>query len=591
MTICVVRPVHETPNSLVSFTAGRDCFLSSAPESIRMTGSGFDARMLASYWQDDVKKRGDYCELCECQELQRTIDCRGRGLAVPPKSFSESWFPRKLDLSNNPTLIFVGRNAFRSISNELEELILPTHLQYLSKDAVVDLHSQRLSTLRFGDAGSEGHQLKNAITKPDGSFGDVCCDRGTSVDLFYPGDGLTFCDMQFDKVGADAVYLPFIHYFQAATISTLRPSSDFMAEAAESPEHCAEYCQLLSGCKYFTYDARYGEAEHSCYLAVSPGLRPDFVCCEPTSYADLEQTRPGWTSGYPARTRHEIDNARVVIRQTPSAASEANEYEAQYEVSLGSIPFRGAVWVTPKLISSTTFDVDISPERVVLYDNTTVVTVYVKVKNPSTSERGASLAVSNIIESCDAAFEASSMDENTILINVEVPGESVIWSAGLVAGFVILFVGSLITMFFLNERRRKHSDLIWKVKTSELHFDDPPVVIGQGTFGVVLLAEYHGTQVAIKRVLPPKGPCSPTNSHKSLSSLPAEDCRLEHRADIENGAPKFHGGLMSRRTEKSSTTMSNDAMHRSLTRNFVQEIRSLSKLRHPNITTLMGKCA
>ena len=36
----------------------------------------------------------------------------------------------------------------------------------------------------------------------------------------------------------------------------------------------------------------------------------------------------------------------------------------------------------------------------------------------------------------------------------------------------------------------------------ELYFDDPVEVIGQGSFGVVLLAEYRGTKVAIKRVLP-----------------------------------------------------------------------------------------
>lgn len=35
----------------------------------------------------------------------------------------------------------------------------------------------------------------------------------------------------------------------------------------------------------------------------------------------------------------------------------------------------------------------------------------------------------------------------------------------------------------------------------ELHFDDPVEVIGQGSFGVVWLAEYRGTKVAIKRAV------------------------------------------------------------------------------------------
>lgn len=38
----------------------------------------------------------------------------------------------------------------------------------------------------------------------------------------------------------------------------------------------------------------------------------------------------------------------------------------------------------------------------------------------------------------------------------------------------------------------------------ELKFDDPPSILGRGTFGLVLLAEYRGTQVAVKRVIPPK---------------------------------------------------------------------------------------
>lgn len=39
----------------------------------------------------------------------------------------------------------------------------------------------------------------------------------------------------------------------------------------------------------------------------------------------------------------------------------------------------------------------------------------------------------------------------------------------------------------------------------EMKFNDPPVCIGLGTFGLVLLAEYEGTQVAVKRVIPPQG--------------------------------------------------------------------------------------
>ena len=41
------------------------------------------------------------------------------------------------------------------------------------------------------------------------------------------------------------------------------------------------------------------------------------------------------------------------------------------------------------------------------------------------------------------------------------------------------------------------------VTPRELHFAEPPEIIGQGGFGVVVLGQYRGTKVAVKRVLPP----------------------------------------------------------------------------------------
>jgi serine/threonine protein kinase len=50
--------------------------------------------------------------------------------------------------------------------------------------------------------------------------------------------------------------------------------------------------------------------------------------------------------------------------------------------------------------------------------------------------------------------------------------------------------------------RRKKNDEMWHVNPEELNFSHPVEVIGQGAFGVVLAAEYRGTRVAIKRVIP-----------------------------------------------------------------------------------------
>jgi hypothetical protein len=66
----------------------------------------------------------------------------------------------------------------------------------------------------------------------------------------------------------------------------------------------------------------------------------------------------------------------------------------------------------------------------------------------------------------------------------------------------------------LSYRRRKN-DEIWQVDPEELDLSYPVEVIGQGAFGVVLAAEYRGTKVAIKRVIPPD-----TAQIKQASSRP-----------------------------------------------------------------------
>jgi hypothetical protein len=78
------------------------------------------------------------------------------------------------------------------------------------------------------------------------------------------------------------------------------------------------------------------------------------------------------------------------------------------------------------------------------------------------------------------------------------------FDAGIFAAIVVSIVAVIIviiTYFYLQHRRAK-SDEVWQVKVEELHFGQKAEIIGQGSFGVVLLAEYRGTKVAIKRVLP-----------------------------------------------------------------------------------------
>ncbi|KAG7367710.1 adenylate and guanylate cyclase catalytic domain containing protein [Nitzschia inconspicua] len=66
---------------------------------------------------------------------------------------------------------------------------------------------------------------------------------------------------------------------------------------------------------------------------------------------------------------------------------------------------------------------------------------------------------------------------------------------------VFIFVG--FSVFLYLAYKKKQNDQVWRINVEELHFNEPPEVIGQGGFGVVVLGEYRGTKVAVKRVLPP----------------------------------------------------------------------------------------
>lgn len=90
---------------------------------------------------------------------------------------------------------------------------------------------------------------------------------------------------------------------------------------------------------------------------------------------------------------------------------------------------------------------------------------------------------------------------------------------------VVAVILIAIAIFIHLDRKRRNADCVWKIKAKELRFDKPVTVLGRGTFGLVLLAEYRGTQVAVKRVIPPK----PNRSAKQGSQAD------KHFKDIEAG--------------------------------------------------------
>lgn len=138
------------------------------------------------------------------------------------------------------------------------------------------------------------------------------------------------------------------------------------------------------------------------------------------------------------------------------------------------------------------------------------------------------------------------------------------------------------------QRKQRESDMLWLIDPDELRFDENPRVLGRGSFGTVWLADYRGTSVAVKRVLP-QNDVRGSTSHVSMKSVmenPPES------ANVKRGLDSFHGlGRASHANPKPYTKRFGDINSKTYDAQkteFVKEMRFLSKLRHTNITTIMG---
>ena len=101
--------------------------------------------------------------------------------------------------------------------------------------------------------------------------------------------------------------------------------------------------------------------------------------------------------------------------------------------------------------------------------------------------------------------DVAKFDENvctTIYSSSDGNNAAVVATAIIIPVVAIIFAGTVIWLYL--EWKRRHADAIWMIHKAELKFDDPPEIAGRGTFGLVVKAEYRGTDVAVKRVIPPK---------------------------------------------------------------------------------------
>ena len=206
-----------------------------------------------------------------------------------------------------------------------------------------------------------------------------------------------------------------------------------------------------------------------------------------------------------------------------------------------------------------------------------------------------------------------------------------------------------LSVVLYSRYKLQQTDSMWKIDVSNIIFADPPEILGRGTFGLVVAGEYRNTPVAVKRVLQTKTKGKSQRSPEYLSgstqgisqrtlntlsrgtsqewrratSLPSSTSATVERRDMTTaGAGAFSSrGIRWRETLSSregsdifdspsgpvqgtgfQTLIDMDIKRSWMQRllpcmynadqvmraHFIDEMRLLSRLRHPCITTVMG---
>lgn len=189
---------------------------------------------------------------------------------------------------------------------------------------------------------------------------------------------------------------------------------------------------------------------------------------------------------------------------------------------------------------------------------------------------------------------------------IEIGSECV--SLGLVIGLgcIPIVAVAAVLLFYIFVLRTNQLNALWKIDPKELHFDDPPQQIGHGGFGVVLLAEYRGTTVAVKK-LNSAGFGSGIKSIRKTSSrtnlsgkMPSGDSmnasrvykhKPTHNTDGRKRQDDYdvESGMISGSFLRSLQIVEQSASPiKASLADFESDMQLLTSLRHPCITTIMG---
>ena len=172
----------------------------------------------------------------------------------------------------------------------------------------------------------------------------------------------------------------------------------------------------------------------------------------------------------------------------------------------------------------------------------------------------------------------------------------------------------LIIMWLIIAIMRRRQDTLWKIDPADIVVNDPPEILGQGAFGVVIKGEVSGTSVAIKRAIPKppgrknggtiQGGDTEAAWQAAASEMEGGDFTLSARATQTTGKGSkggmFHFEHNNENAIEAALRDYDDNLTATAAKTskgrdyaaaraeFMAEIRLLSRLRHPCVATMLG---
>eukprot|EP00977_Amphora_coffeiformis_P026558 scaffold27769_cov176-Amphora_coffeaeformis.AAC.9 len=224
---------------------------------------------------------------------------------------------------------------------------------------------------------------------------------------------------------------------------------------------------------------------------------------------------------------------------------------------------------------------------------------------------------------CDTTSEEMDSQGNCVCKSQRVYIFSNCITIGALIGFVLVPILVLTTIILaaIVWQKARHENALWQISEKEIKYDSPPRQLGKGGFGVVFLAEYRGTQVAVKKLHGRKnghpkskviqkrnhssGSVDMTHklsaqgkpTHNTMGRALTEAAPVDHIDPQEFGASSVsyetssnpvHSAGGSHPNAFSTLHMSTQKKKNFALKDFATDMRLLSSLRHPCITTIMG---